>query len=60
GMLVEHMGIASGSEARRLLQQGSVRIDGEPLDPATLELDPAQLIGVVLQVGKRKFLRIGA
>ncbi len=60
GMLVEHMGVASGSEARRLLLQGSVRIDGEPLDTATLELDPAQLSGVVLQVGKRRFLRIAA
>jgi tyrosyl-tRNA synthetase len=60
GMLVEHMGIASGSEARRLLLQGSVRIDGAQLDPSTLELDPAQLSGVVLQVGKRKFLRIAA
>ena len=45
---------------RRLIQQGSVRIDGEPLDPATLELDPADLAGHVLQVGKRKFLRIDA
>ena len=60
GMLVEHMGVASGSEARRLILQGSVKIDGEALDTSTLELDPAQLSGVVLQVGKRRFLRIAA
>ncbi|MCW2923628.1 MAG: tyrosyl-tRNA synthetase [Thermoleophilia bacterium] len=60
GMLVEHMGLASGNEARRMITQGSVKIDGEVLDASTLEMDPAQLTGVVLQVGKRRFLRIEA
>jgi tyrosyl-tRNA synthetase len=58
GLLVQHMGVSSGSEARRLLQAGGVRIDGEPLGTDVLELDAAELAGVVLQVGKRRFLRI--
>jgi len=58
GFLVEHLGIASGSEARRVIQQGGVKFDGEAIPVDTLEIDPAQLHGVVLQVGKRKFLRI--
>jgi tyrosyl-tRNA synthetase len=57
-LLQAHMGVASGGEARRLLQQSGVRIDGDPIPTGTLELDPSELAGRVLQVGKRRFLRI--
>lgn len=57
-LLVGHLGVASNGEARRLLQQGGVRLDGEPIAAGTLELDPAQLAGSVLQVGKRRWLRV--
>jgi tyrosyl-tRNA synthetase len=57
-LLQAHLGVASGGEARRLLQQGGVRIDGDPIPTGTLELDPSELAGRVLQVGKRRFLRI--
>jgi tyrosyl-tRNA synthetase len=48
----------STSEARRLLTQGAVRLDGEALDGQRLDLPAAELSGKVLQVGKRRFLRL--
>jgi tyrosyl-tRNA synthetase len=48
----------STSEARRLLTQGAVRLDGEALDGQQLDLPAAELSGKVLQVGKRRFLRL--
>jgi tyrosyl-tRNA synthetase len=50
----------SSSEARRLLEQGGVKLDGEPLGGDRLDLDPGELEGRVLQVGKRRFRRIRA
>jgi tyrosyl-tRNA synthetase len=47
---------ASRSEARRLISQGGVRINGVPV---TDEESPAQkLMGATLQVGKRRFVRL--
>jgi tyrosyl-tRNA synthetase len=48
----------STSEARRLLTQGAVKLDGQPLDGARLDLPAVELSGKVLQVGKRRFLRL--
>jgi len=48
----------SSSEARRLIKQGGVKIDGEPVAPGVLELPRQELAGRVLQVGKRRFLRL--
>jgi tyrosyl-tRNA synthetase len=50
----------SSSEARRLLGQGGVKLDGEPIPAETLDLEPAALDGRVLQVGKRRFRRLRA
>ncbi len=50
----------SSSEARRLLAQGGVKLDGEPLGGERLDVDPAELDGRVLQVGKRRFRRMRA
>jgi tyrosyl-tRNA synthetase len=44
------------SEARRLVQQGGVKLDGERVDDIGLVLQPGG--ERVLQVGKRKFLKI--
>ncbi|HSK90717.1 MAG TPA: tyrosine--tRNA ligase [Euzebyales bacterium] len=52
--------VTSGSEARRMVAQGAVRLDGEVLDDATAELDVDDLDGRVLQVGKRRFARLTA
>jgi tyrosyl-tRNA synthetase len=50
----------SSSEARRLLEQGGVKLDGEPIPPGTLDIEPAELDGRVLQAGKRRFRRLRA
>ena len=46
----------SRSEARRLLAQGGVKLDGEELD--ALDLPADQLDGSVLQVGRRRFKKL--
>jgi tyrosyl-tRNA synthetase len=46
----------SSSEARRLIKQGGVKLDGETVAPDILELPREALDGKVLQVGKRRFL----
>jgi len=48
----------SSSEARRLIAQGGVKVDGEPLSAEAFDLDPEKLEGAVVQVGKRRFLRV--
>jgi tyrosyl-tRNA synthetase len=48
----------SSSEARRLIAQGGVKLDGEGLDPDRLDLPARELGGRVLQVGKRRFVRL--
>jgi len=50
----------STSEGRRLLQQGGVKLDGEPLPAEPLDLEVDSLAGRVLQVGKRRFCRLRA
>jgi tyrosyl-tRNA synthetase len=48
----------SASEGRRLLAQGGVKLDGEPLGGEDLDLAAERLEGAVLQVGKRRFVRV--
>jgi tyrosyl-tRNA synthetase len=55
-LIRDHFGV-SGSEARRLLSQGGVKLDGDPLDGGELDLPAARLDGAVLQLGKRRFKR---
>jgi tyrosyl-tRNA synthetase len=50
----------SRSDARRKLQQGGVKLDGEKLAAEPLDLPAAALDGRVLQVGKRQFARLRA
>lgn len=47
----------STSEARRLIDSGGVKIDGEALPEKSYNIDPDALKGHVLQVGKRKFMQ---
>jgi len=56
-VLAEHFGL-SRSEARRLIDQGGVRIAGRVVQPGTLDLDAADLDGEVLQVGRRRHARL--
>ncbi|MBU6336932.1 MAG: tyrosine--tRNA ligase [Acidobacteria bacterium] len=48
----------SRSEARRLLGQGGVRVDGDPLDPEAIDVPAATLDGKVVQIGRRQFRRV--
>ncbi len=48
----------SRSQARRLLAQGGVRIDGTALTAEDLDAPAARLDGAVVQVGRRQFRRI--
>jgi tyrosyl-tRNA synthetase len=50
----------SRSEARRLLEQGGVKLDGEIVPASAMDLPPEELEGRVLQVGKRHFRRLVA
>jgi tyrosyl-tRNA synthetase len=58
-LLSEAFGL-SRSEARRLLEQGGVKLDGEPLSNGVLDLPAKELDGRLLQVGKRRFKRLRA
>lgn len=56
-IMVDAKMAGSGSEAKRLVQEGAVRVDGEQVR------DPNQLLPLpgsapVVQVGRRKFLRV--
>jgi tyrosyl-tRNA synthetase len=57
-LLVERFGLPSTSEARRLIAQGGVRVDGKPVE--ALDLPRDQLEGRLVQAGKRRFLRFRA
>ena len=54
--LVDHMGVASRGEARRLIAQGGVTVDGERVDD--LDVGAALLDGRVVRAGKRKFAKV--
>jgi tyrosyl-tRNA synthetase len=57
--LLALLGLAdSNSHARRLIEQGGVRLGGEPVSGDALELPVAELRGRVLQVGRRGFARL--
>ncbi len=49
---------SSNGEARRAIEQGGVRIDGETVATDTIEVPVYRLIGAVLQVGRRRFAKI--
>ena len=54
--LTENELTQSNSEARRLIESGSVKIDDQKVE--LLDINSSDLIGKTLQVGKRKFLKI--
>ncbi len=56
-LLADAFGV-SRSEARRLLGQAGVRLDGEPLDESALDLPVERLDGAVIQLGKRRHKRL--
>ena len=54
-LLVEHLGVGSTSEARRLIAQGAVKVNGEVT--SDLDLPREALNGALVQAGKRRFMR---
>jgi tyrosyl-tRNA synthetase len=54
-VLAEYFGLST-SEARRLIAQGAVKVDGEPV--ADVDLPRATLEGALVQAGKRRFVRL--
>jgi len=54
-LLADGMGIASTSEARRLITQGAVKIDGQVV--TELDVPRTRLEGALVQAGKRRFRR---
>ena len=50
----------SRSEARRLIGQGGVRVDGDVLDSGELDVPVSELDGRVIQLGRRQFRRVTA
>jgi tyrosyl-tRNA synthetase len=57
-LLVEVLGTASTSEARRLIGQGAVRVDDRVI--TDLDIPREALDGALLQAGKRQFIRLRA
>jgi tyrosyl-tRNA synthetase len=55
-LLVESMGVPSTSEARRLIAQGGVKLDGAVIHD--LDVPRARLDGTLLQAGKRRYKRL--
>jgi tyrosyl-tRNA synthetase len=55
-LLKEWFGLASTSAARRLIEQGALRIDGEVV--RDLDVQTAKLDGALVQAGKRRFARV--
>ncbi len=54
-LLVERGLAPSTSEARRLIAQGGVKVDGDPV--TDLDVPRGRLEGAVVQAGKRRFMR---
>src|SRR5207249_7619325 len=48
----------SNSEARRLSEQGGVRVNGETVTDPAREFSSTELSDALLQVGRRRFVRI--
>jgi len=49
---------SSNGEARRMVEQGAVSINGQKVTDSRLTLDIAALTPFIVKVGKRRFARI--
>ena len=57
--VIHEAGMASSAgEARRLIDGGGVKINGQAVPAKEYNIEPEKLKGAVLQVGKRKFARL--
>ena len=59
--LIRDTGLAeSVGAARRLIDQGGVKINGETVAAKTYNIDPSMLSNATIKVGKRKFVKINS
>ena len=58
GLMTEVGLTASAGEARRMIDGGGVKINGIAVAPKNYNVDPAGLDHAVIQVGKRKFVKL--
>jgi tyrosyl-tRNA synthetase len=56
-LLAQAFGVST-SEARRSLTQGGVKIDGHTVTSGRLDVEAGEIDGKVLQLGKRRFVRV--
>jgi tyrosyl-tRNA synthetase len=56
-LLAQAFGIST-SEARRSIGQGGAKLNGEPLSADRLDIPDTDVDGAVLQLGKRRFVRV--
>jgi len=49
---------ATRSEARRLIAEGGISVDGELVEDVNMEIDPEELKGKIIQKGRRKFVKV--
>ncbi|MGN0045940.1 MAG: tyrosine--tRNA ligase [Eggerthellaceae bacterium] len=57
-LLADAKAAPSTSEARRLIDSGAVKLNGEALPAKSYNLTPEQLKDAKIQVGKKRFLRL--
>lgn len=57
-LLVEAGLAQSAGEARRLIDGGGVKVNGEALPAKAYNVEPSVLEGAIIQVGKRKFVKL--
>ncbi len=57
-IIVDAKMASSMGEARRLIDGGGVKLNGEALAPRSYNIAPENLQDAILQVGKRKFVKI--
>jgi tyrosyl-tRNA synthetase len=56
--LLKELGlVTSNAEGRRMIDAGAVRIEGDPVAPQAYDLRWADVVGRVVQAGKRRFAR---
>ena len=58
GVMVECGLAQSAGEARRLIDGGGVKVNGDAVAAKSYNVDPALLKGATVQVGKRKFAKL--
>lgn len=57
--LINEAGLTNSvGDARRMIDQGGVKVNGEALAAKQYNVEPATLEGAVIQVGKRKFVKL--